>query len=93
MRKSMLRDLYYGNILPWERKRVQDADYNLLIRKIEEIEVQFRNLLSPEYYEKLEEMKNLQAQAEAIEEAYLFEYAFCMGALMMCDIFDYRENI
>lgn len=34
----------------------------------------------------------MQAQAGAIEEAELFEYAFCMAMLLMMDVFAFKEK-
>lgn len=92
MKKSFMYDLYFGNLVPWERGRSQDPDYTPLTRKISDIKVHFQNLLSSDEFEKLEEMGNLQAEASTIEEIDLFEYAFCMAVLMMIDVFNFKEK-
>ncbi len=66
--------------------------YKEISKRIVAIEQHFRNLLSPEEFQKLEELQGLRGQAEVIASAKLFEYAFSTGALMMMDIFDYRDN-
>ena len=85
----MLKDLYFGEISPWERERecVRTCEYKDLVNKTIAIGEYFKSLLSSEEYAKLEEMKNLQAQIDLIESPDLFEYAFRTGALMMIDIF------
>lgn len=90
--KSCMYDLYFGNLVPWERGRAQDPAYTPLTRKISDIKVHFQKLLSPEEYQKFEEMGNLQSQAGTIEDVDLFEYAFCMGVLMMIDVFGFKEK-
>lgn len=92
MSKSLMYDLYFGNLNPWERGRAQDPDYTPLTRKIGDIKVHFQKLLSAEEYEKFEEMGNLQSQAGTIEEVDLFEYGFCMGALIMIDVLGFKER-
>lgn len=92
MRVSLLHDLYFGEIRPWERERICSREYGELTRKIISMGEHFKNLLSPEEYRKFEEMQNLRAQADIIESAELFEYAFRTGALMMIDIFSYEGN-
>lgn len=92
MSKSSMYDLYFGNLVPWERGRTQDPAYTPLTRKISDIKKHFEKLLSPEEYNKFEEMGNLQAQCSIIEEVDLFEYSFCMGVLMMIDIFGFKEK-
>ncbi len=92
MRESMLHDLYFGRIIPWERPRVRTPEYKEISTKIIDMEQHFRNLLSPEEYAKLEELQKLRWQAETIEDANLFAYAFSTGALMMIDVFNFEGN-
>lgn len=92
MRKSMLQELYFGRISPWERKRVHTQEYHALTKKIDGIVVHFKNLLSSEEYAKFEEMQTLQAQADIIDDVNLFEYSFCLGAALMMDILSYEDN-
>lgn len=93
MRESMLYDLYFGRVSPWERKRIYTPEYNALIGKIIEMEEHFKNLLSSEEYEKFGEMQDLRGQAGIIESTDLFAYSFRLGALMMMDIFGFRGTI
>lgn len=92
MSKSFMYDLYFGNLIPWERERAQDPAYTPLTRRTSDIKVHFQKSLSPEDYKKFEEMENLQSQSGTIEEVDLFEYAFCMGVLMMIDVFGFKEK-
>lgn len=89
---SMLQELYFGNVNPCERERVRDRESIALAKKIDEIDVHFKNLLSREEYDKLQEMLNLQAEADLFEEAALFGYAFSTGALLMLDVFGYSRQ-
>ena len=91
MRESMVRELYYGNISPWERKRAYPPERIALTDKIDDIVQHFKNLLSPEEYKKFAEMQELESQVDVEDEVDLFEYAFCMGAFLMIDIFGYTE--
>ena len=90
--KSMLHELYFGNIRPCERNRVRDGEYVRLTKKISDIVVHFRDLLSPEEYAKFTEMRDLQADAGLFEEVQLFEYAFCLGTLLMIDVFGHSRQ-
>ena len=92
MSKSFMYDLYFGNLVPWERGRAKDPAYTPLTRKISDIKVHFQKLLSSEEYEKFEEMGNLQAQTGTIEDVDLFEYGFSMAVLMMIDVFGFKEK-
>ena len=91
MRESMVRELYYGNISPWERKRVYNPERTALNDKINDIVQHFKNLLSPEEYKKFAEMQELESQVDVEDAVDLFEHAFCMGVRLMIDIFGYTE--
>lgn len=92
MSKSLMYNMYFGNLTPMERGRSQDPDYTTISRKISDIKTHFESVLSPEEYKKLEEMEGLQADTGLIEEAELFEYAFSMAVLMMIDVFSFKEK-
>lgn len=89
----MLDALYYGRTSPWERLRERTHAFKEISNQIVAIEQHFRNLLSPEEFKKFEELQGLWGQAEAIESANLFGYAFSTGALMMIDVLIMREMI
>ena len=61
-----------------------------ITKKIAAIVEHFKNLLSPEEYAKFAEMQNLQEEIDLIEDAELFEYAFCAGSRLMIDVFKYK---
>ena len=90
--ESILQELYFGNVTPCERNRVRDPEYVALTKKIDNIVVHFKELLSPEEYAKLMEILELRAEASIFEEAELFEYAFCLGTLLMIDVFGHSRQ-
>lgn len=92
MSKSFMHDFYFGHFIPWERGRSQDPDYTPINRKISDIKVYFRDKLSPEDNEKIEEMGNLRAQSSTIEDVDAFSYGMCMGMLLMMEVFDFKEK-
>ena len=89
MRESIVRELYYGNISPWERKRVYTPEHTALTDKIDGIAEHFKNLMSLQEYKKFAEMQELAAQVDADDVVDIFEHAFCLGVLLMIDIFGY----
>ena len=92
MSKSLMYDLYFGNLAPWERERPQDPAYTPLTQKISDIKEHFQKLLSPEEYQRFEEMGDLQAQSGTIEDIDLFKYGFSIAVLMMIDVFGFKEK-
>jgi hypothetical protein len=88
----MLRELYYGNISPWDRKRIRTHEYTALTDKMESMVTHFENVLSPEEYAKLTEMLEVRSEITIMDELDVFKYAFRTSALLMVDIFDDKEN-
>lgn len=93
MRESILHELYFGNITPWERSYVRTREYTALAKKIDSIIMDLQKLLSPEEYGKFEEIQNLRAQVAAIEDTDLFKYSFCLGALLMMEVMNFKNRI
>ncbi|MCC8122094.1 MAG: hypothetical protein LIO58_00910 [Oscillospiraceae bacterium] len=71
MSKSFMYDLYFGHLVPWERVRPGDHNYTPINQKISDIKVYFRDKLSAEDNEKIEEIGNLRADASMIEEVLI----------------------
>ena len=91
MSKSIMYDLFYGNLVPCARGRVQDPAYTLISRKIDELKTHIKQILPPEEYQKFEEMENLFYESGTFEDIDLFEYGFCMGALIMIDVINFKN--
>ena len=89
---SIMHDLYFGNLVPWERGQPKNPNYKPIARKASEIKEHFNNTLSSEDKKRFEEMQNLVSQYGTMEEVHIFEYAFSMGALMMIDVFNFKEE-
>jgi len=84
----MLRELYYGKVIPWERKsRICEAQSKML-KKIEEEENYFLSKLSPEDGERFKAFQKLNADFTSFEDGETFSYGLTMGVLLMIDIFD-----
>lgn len=92
MSKSILYDLYFGNLAPWERACPQDPAYKSINRKISDLKVHFRETLSADEYRRLEELDDLKERSGAFDDVDLFEYGLCMGVLLMIEVFHFKEN-
>ena len=89
---SFVKALYYGEILPWERSRPKDPEYTRISHKINEIQIHFRNTLSNEEWERIEELGNLYARSSGIENADVFSCGLNMGVLLMIDAIDFKDK-
>jgi len=92
MSHSIMHDLYFGNLVPWERGRPEDPNCTPIAHKISDIKEHFDNTLSLEEKKRFEEMQDLESKFDIMDEVHLFRYAFSMGVLMMIDVFDFKEK-
>lgn len=90
MRESFVRELFYGNISPWEQRRAYTPEQAALIAKVDDIAEHFKNVLSPEEYKKFAQMQELESRLDVDNAADLFEHAFCLVVRMLIDVFVYK---
>lgn len=83
--KSVLRGLYNGDIIPWERRTPQSEQQRALLLKIEEEERYFMAKILPEDYPRFQELSQLHMDLSAAGEDDLFSYAFTLGMLLVMD--------
>jgi len=89
----MLRELYFGKVIPWERKNRKCAEQGKLIQKIEDEERYLIGKISPDDSRRLKALFNLYSELATSEEAEIFSYGFTMGALLMMDMFEEAEHM
>jgi hypothetical protein len=84
--KSILDELFYGHIRPFERIVPQDPQYRPLNQKISGIKQALQAKLPAEDYQALEEMLELYCDSGVLESAASFGYGFKLGALIMLEV-------
>ena len=89
----MLRELYFGKIIPWERKSRICEEQLARLKKIEEEENYFLNKLSPEDGERFKAFQNLNDNFTSSEDGDTFSYGIAMGAMLMMDILNEAEHM
>ena len=82
----MLREIYFGKVVPWERRNRKSAEHLELLREIECEELYLLSRLSPEDCERFNKFLALQSDFAASEESEIFSYGFSMGAMLMLDM-------
>lgn len=92
MNKSILHDLYFGRLVPWEWDHTQAPGYTTLAEKVSQIGDYFEDRLSSEEYEKLEKLQDLEAELGEIANEDFFQYGLCMGILIMTEVFRFRDE-
>lgn len=91
--RSILRGLFNGDIIPWERKDPHSEKHLGLVRKLEEEEHYFMAKMSLDDCQRFQAMSQLHSELLAEEEENIFSYGFTLGMLMMLDVMDEAKLI
>ena len=75
----ILESLFYGNFSPVEQVYPEDSEYRKALKNIELLMQQLYKKLSPEDYQKVEEILSLYGTAESIECEAHFKFGFSAG--------------
>ena len=84
----MLREIYLGKVIPWERRNRKSEEHLEIARKIEDEERYFISKMSLDDCARFQALTNMYAELGLSEEGEIFSYGFTMGALLMQDIVD-----
>lgn len=90
--RSIMEDIYFGNITDWTTGRPQDPEYDRIKREIGNIEEHFRKFIPLEEQKRFEELELLLNKAGTLEDIYLFKCGMCFSMLLMMDIYDFLEK-
>lgn len=85
--KSIISDLYHGNINAWERRPVRTAENMAVNHKIEDEKRYFIQKMSLDDVQRFEALENLYSQSSDFEQESAFSYGFKLGTLLMCAVF------
>jgi len=89
----MLKDLYFGKISPWERRKVHSEEQRAISRTIEVEEKYFAEKMSPDDRERFQKLPALYAKLHEPDEIELFSYSLTLGMLLMTDVLEVAETI
>ncbi len=94
MAKSILKDFYYGNIVPVERHTGNSSEVICAVKELETAEKQLQAILQPEAIPLLERYGKVHAELASIEEAEDYIEGFKTGARFVMEILDdSHENL
>ena len=91
--KTIIRQLFYGELHPWERFVPNDSDLRKASNRVGKLVEEWKEHHSPEEAERLEEIVDTLYQYSSILEADAFESGFRLGAKMMLDILQPDSNV
>ncbi len=94
MSKSILKDFYYGNIVPTERQMVNGSEVKKAAQELTAAENQLSAILQPEAIPLMERYGKAQAELTSITEAEVYIDGFKTGARFVMEILDdSHENL
>lgn len=91
--KSILRGLYNGDIIPWERRNPDSEKQREILRKIEDEERYFMAKMSLDDCQRFQELSHLHMKLSTAEEDNLFSYVFTLGMLLAMDVVKEAEVV
>ncbi len=83
---NILRGLYNGKIIPWERKDPHSMEQLELIRRIEEEEQYFMGKLSQDDCTRFQTLTRMYSDLSSHTEEDVFAYGFTLGLLLALDV-------
>lgn len=83
---SVLEDLWYGNIAPWEREIKRSSDYADALERIVQLEADLHARLNDEEKEILERFVNCTNEMCCISEREMFVHGFTLGIKLIIEV-------
>ena len=83
---SILRGLYNGKIIPWERREPHSAERLELVRKIEIEERYFMEKMSLDDCQRFQALTRMQSSLSILGEEDVFSYGFTLGLLLAMEV-------
>jgi len=91
--KTILEELFDGNIYPDELIISKDPEYRPLNQKISDTIGLWKKKLSEEDYEQLEDLLDLRSQSDSMHAAASFMYGFKLGAIIIFEVLTGKGEI
>lgn len=91
--KSILEELYEGNIYPDELIVSKDPEYRPLNKRISDMLAMWKKKLSEDDYNQLENLLDLRSQSSSMEASESFMYGFKLGTLIMMEVLNGKEDV
>ena len=93
MFKSILENFFNGKINPSEHSVPFSREREAVNKKVQEEKGYFRKILSPEDYNRLNDLENLYTESSNFVNVETFKHGFTLGALMITEVFLEQEGL
>lgn len=84
---SVISDLYYGNIIPFERSYKRDGKYSKKLAECTKTEEVLRLTLSEEQSHLFDKLKQTEGDLHTIDEVDAFSAGFRIGMKISAEVF------
>ena len=84
--KSMIKELWHGNIIPGEDSRNNSKEMKELLGYMARHHEDLEKSLTYEQKETFEKFHDCWSEYMSLAEAAIFEYAFCLGARLTMEV-------
>ncbi|WP_341282223.1 DUF6809 family protein [Paenibacillus sp. FSL H8-0537] len=91
--RSLLEELYHGNMRPDEKRIANNPEYLQMSQHISEMMEAWKKKHTEDEYTKLEALLDLYAQAHSMELTSTFTYGFRLGAGIMTEVLTGKEEL
>ncbi len=91
--KSILEELYDGNIYPDELIISKDPEYHSINKEISATMEIWKNKLSKDDFERLEALSDLCCKSSSMDSAASFMYGFRLGAMIIIEVVAGKETL
>ncbi|SDE17004.1 DUF6809 family protein [Sporomusa acidovorans] len=91
--KSILEELYNGNIYPAELIFPKAPEYRPLNKRISDTLEMWQKKLPEDDYNQLDNLLDLHSQSSSMEASESFLYGFRLGALIMIEVLTEKEKL
>ena len=85
---NLLHNLYYGKLIPCERRSRDKENLREIVQKIGEEEKYFAGKMSPDDSTRFGDLSDLYSKLSESEEYESFAYGFSLGALLVMNMLD-----
>jgi len=93
MTQSILEALYNGTLVPGERPYNKNPKREALSEKIEDEKRYFMQKMSLDDCQRFQMLDGLHAEAAFEEEMQVYYYGFTLGALLMVEVMERRDEM
>ncbi len=88
MMRKILEDLYFGNIMPYNKQMAENSELRRLVKRTADCESQLTERLNEEEQKLLNALINAQHEIDSITAMENFVLGFCLGVRLMAECMD-----